>query len=156
MSVESLFGMGLALAYQIEPPEELSAKLNAVAVSVRGGICLRDAAALQRIGHRRLAAWVKLGDDGHEPWAAFLVGLCREAAAERVETLRGLSELAALDTGAARDLRRMGGAATDLQRELDMLRRVDTASRDARAERSQLEGYQRKRGLEALGKAEAK
>lgn len=137
-------------------PEELASKLEAVAAAAREGLSLNDAAALQGIGYRRLAAFARLGESGAEPWSSWLAGLCADAARARAQTLKALSELAQHDAAAQRDLRRLSATETGLQRALSVLRRAEGAERGARAEKTRLEEFERKRTREALTQAEAK
>jgi hypothetical protein len=151
MSVDSLFGVSLMgfkpeEATPIEATsEELASKLEAVAVAAREGLSLNDAAALHGIGHRRLSAFVRLGEGGSQPWARWLTGLCADAARARAETLKALAELADVDASAARDLRRLSGTETECARALGVLRRAEGAERGARAEKARFDETQRKR-----------
>jgi hypothetical protein len=110
----------------------LTETLDAIAGAALEGLSLVSAAALHGVSPGRLAGLVDLADAGREPWSSWLLGLTRKAATGRLETLRALAKLAAIDAAAFRDYRRLHGAPSELDRELAHLRRVPEAKEEAR------------------------
>src|SRR3954470_13237881 len=95
-------------------PGDLAEVFDEITARVREGLSLRSAAALHSIPHRRLAGWVRLADDGLEPFAGWLLGLCKLCAEDRLISLRGLAQLAAVDAQVWRDYRRMANTVSPL------------------------------------------
>lgn len=105
--------------------EQIQAEVfEAILASVREGLSLRQAAALQDVPHARLSAWILLADRGREPWAEFLLLLTKQDAGVRAEVLKDLGKIALVDNAARRDMCRQLGTASPLERELDQLRRM--------------------------------
>ena len=112
-------------------PDQLGPLFETVAQGVDEGLSLRSAGALAGVSHRVLAFWIRRADDQAEPWASWLASILRDDAVARRRALSDLRKLAALDGAAQRDLIRLAGQPTALEKELDLLRRSKTASADS-------------------------
>jgi hypothetical protein len=112
--------------------------LSAIAESVAKGVSLTGAAALHGVLRRPVVSWVRLADEGVEPFASWLTGICKRDAERRAAYLAGIEQLAAVDVGAVRDYRRQHGAPTELERELVMLRKA-ALGRQARLDARKLQ-----------------
>jgi hypothetical protein len=81
--------------------EELVGQMRAIIEGVRAGLGPRSAADRARVSRRRLEAWIKLGEQGYEPFAAFTVELRAVRADAKFQILESLRELATVDARAA-------------------------------------------------------
>lgn len=118
--------------------QNLTETLGKVAKELERGLSLANAAALHGVLRRPLVSWVRLADDGVEPFQAWLMAICQRDAQARAQYFDGLGALSALDVGAVRDYRRARGAPTELERELILIRR-DAKHRTARLDARKLQ-----------------
>jgi hypothetical protein len=103
---------------------------------IDAGLSLCGAAARSGVQYSRLVSWVRLADNGVEPFAAWLLEVCRADAIRRLEELKTQALIPPSDAMFWR-YRAKHGAPTELERELQAIRRLSTGKRakiDARAE----------------------
>lgn len=117
---------------------EIVATLERISEDVSQGLSLCSAAARQGVLRRELVCWVRLADEGSEPFYAWLVHLCKSDADTRSEYFAALKTMAHIDLAAVRDWRRARGAPSELERELFLLRKTGL-TRQAKVDARRLE-----------------
>lgn len=106
------------------------------------GLSLTAAAAQTGVLRRPVVSWVRLADEGVEPFRSWLVGVVAADAAKRQAQIARIQEVADRTTRrghwASRDLERLRGAPTELERELRDLRK-EGRGRQARLDARKLQ-----------------
>jgi hypothetical protein len=120
------------------------AQLDAISAATGEGLSLGQAASLAGVPHGRLVVVVALADAGQEPYAAWLLGICRTAAESRRQLLADLKQLGAVDARARRDWLKERGQPGPLERELGELRRQAERSEAVQLEVSAFEATRRR------------
>jgi hypothetical protein len=109
---------------------QLMVAFEVMELHVAEGLRLAASASLAGVTPRTLAAWVKLADARRAPWDAWLDGIMRRDAQRRRQFLRDLRKIAAVDARALGDLTNQIGRPSQLECEVEGLRRWKTATVD--------------------------